>query len=75
MGLLEGNCQNCNSHRPLDLRKPCPLCGSRLTRFFGYRYEHEYRELAITALIILGVLLIAVISGVIFLIFVNTKLN
>jgi len=59
-------CNKCQSPRSADLKEACSFCGARKT-FFGYLYEHEYRNYVSGLAIIVVVLILACIAGVVFL--------
>ncbi len=59
-------CKRCASSRNADMRVPCEMCGARYT-LFGYLYEHEIRQLTVSLVIIFTVILLAIITGAIYL--------
>ncbi len=64
-------CPNCGTPRDINLDLPCSLCGSRKYYLIGYIYP---REAKIISVIILLVLLLAITSGVIYIIITNLRL-
>ena len=59
-------CNKCQSHRSANLKEACNSCGARKT-FFGYLYEHEYKNYIWSLVIIMAVLILSCIAGVAFL--------
>lgn len=59
-------CKRCASSRNVDMRTPCEMCGARQS-LFGYLYEHEIQQLTAALIIVCVVILLAIITGAIYL--------
>ncbi len=67
-------CKRCASSRNVDMHVPCEMCGSRQS-LFGYLYEHEIQQLTVALIIISAVLLLAIITGAVYLFLKVQSLN
>jgi hypothetical protein len=59
-------CKRCGTLRSLDLKEPCPLCGSRKYPALGYTYAHEARQLYTSFLVLMSVIAGILLLGTVF---------
>ena len=64
-------CPHCGHDRDKDLKLPCPLCDSRQYLFLGYNYSHEVKVFRWALAIVVTIVLLALVAGAGFLIYVN----
>lgn len=68
-------CPKCNnSQRDNDFNKPCNLCGAKEYYLIGYRYPKEAKEIFTMIGIVSGLILLALIAGVTFLVVTQIQL-
>ena len=58
----------CHNTRKADLKIPCETCGAFST-IFGYLYQHEFRVFWWAIVIIILFVVLAIVSGIIFLVY------
>ena len=69
------SCQNCGASREENLRESCPSCGSRQYFLLGYTYQHEARAISLFMALAILILLIALVSGLIYLNYLITRFS
>lgn len=66
------HCSKCGNIRDSDINLPCPSCGARRT-IFGYQYEREYRDMLKMIIVLLITILMVIISGIIFMVWLSPR--